>query len=56
MSALSDDHLQLRGVDLQPEEMTRRRRGTEKLLGHQFAPFPAEIAAYQAAGCEPPTD
>lgn len=56
MSALSNDRLQLRRIEVSPEQTTRQRHETEKLLGRKLAPFPAEIAAYKAAGKVPPTE
>ncbi|MEV0078064.1 hypothetical protein AB0H58_16795 [Nocardia neocaledoniensis] len=55
MSALEDDRLDLRLVEMSPEEITAARRDTERILGRKFAPFPAEVAAYKKAGLEPPT-
>ncbi|MGW5920604.1 hypothetical protein ACWFPY_16575 [Nocardia fluminea] len=56
MSALENDRLALRLVEVLPEETTRIRHETERILGCKLPPFPAEIAAYKEAGLEPPTE
>lgn len=56
MSALEDDHLDLRLVDLPPEEITRARREAERITGHKFPPGPGEFAAYKKADLEPPKE
>lgn len=56
MSALEDDRLDLRRVELPPEEITRARREAERITGHKFPPGPGEFAAYEKAGLEPPTE
>ncbi len=47
MSALENDRLALRLVEVPPEETTRIRHETERILARKFPPFPAEIAAYK---------
>lgn len=56
MTALRDDRLALHPIDVPPQETTRVRRETEQLIGKKLPPGSAEIAAYQAAGLEPPTE
>lgn len=56
MTALEDDHLDLRLVKIPPEEITAARREAQRLTGHAFPIGAGEIEAYREAGLEPPTE
>lgn len=56
MSALTEGRMKLRPVKKSPQQMTRARKSTEKLLGKRIPVPQREIAAYKMVGKKPPTD
>lgn len=57
MGALSDaDSFQPNLISETPQEVTAKRRALSEQLGEELEPWPYEIALYEEAGLEPPTD
>jgi hypothetical protein len=55
MGALNDDRMQLEQLELPADEITRKRKDAEQVLGTKIPVSPVEKAAYEREGKEPPT-